>query len=72
MPYYVYAIHTNSNYNRLYGAFDDFHEVDVCERNMQKGRIPGDNYIVRMVYAENESQSLERINQIRRETGLPI
>jgi hypothetical protein len=21
MPYYVYAIHTDSNYNRLYGVF---------------------------------------------------
>jgi hypothetical protein len=29
MPYYVYAIHTDSNMNRLYESFDDFKDAEA-------------------------------------------
>lgn len=70
MPYYVYAIHTDSTVNRRYGAFDDFKEAEACEKEMQLGRYAGDNYIVRMFYAEDESAVYEKIESIRKEQNI--
>jgi hypothetical protein len=68
MPYYVYAIHTDSRTNRLCGSFADYQGAEICERDKQKDE---DNYLVTMIYAENQVHARQRIKQIRREKGLP-
>ena len=71
MPYYVYAIHTDSKSNRLYGTFADYHGAEICERDQQGSDCAEDNCVVAMVYAENQTRALQRVKQIRREKGLP-
>ena len=56
MPYYVYAIHTDQTSNRLYDLFEDREEAAKLKAEMAAGRIPSDNYFVRMFFAENEAQ----------------
>jgi hypothetical protein len=71
MPYYVYAIHTDSNINRLYESFDNFNDAKRLEKEMEKGRFSGDNYVVRMIHAENEVSLNQKINAIRKEHKWP-
>jgi hypothetical protein len=71
MPYYVYAIHTDSKSNDLYGSFADYRGAEICERDNQRSDKSEDNCIVTMIYAENQTHARQRIKQIRRERGLP-
>jgi hypothetical protein len=34
MPYYVYAIQTDSKLNHLCGTFADYHDAEICERDL--------------------------------------
>jgi hypothetical protein len=72
MPYYVYAIHTDSDFNRLYKSVDDFHEAEELEREMNEGRYPGDNYVVRMIHADNDQHVIQKIQEIRKERQWPL
>ncbi len=67
MPYYVYVIDTASNINRLCESFDDFHDAEKLEKEMNKGLCPGDNYVILILYAENEANSIQKIDAIRKE-----
>jgi hypothetical protein len=71
MPYYVYAIHSDSKINRLCGSFSDYQGAEICERDNQKSIDTKDDHLVMMVYAENKTHALHRIKQIRLEKGLP-
>jgi hypothetical protein len=71
MPYYVYAIHTDSKSNRLYGSFAEYRGAEICERDNQRGNDSEDNFFVMMIYAQNQTHARERIKEIRREKGLP-
>lgn len=71
MPYYVYAIHTDSTINRLYDSFDNFKDAEALEKEMRSRNYPGDNYFVQLIYAENDSDLNEKINTIREERNLP-
>ena len=70
MPYYVYAIHTDSKLNCLYGSFADYHEAEICEREKQGFGNSQDNSFVTLIYAENQTHAAQRVKQIRRERGL--
>ena len=70
MPYYVYAMHTDSKLNCLYGSFADYHEAEICEREKQGFGNAHDNSFVTVIYAENQTHASQRIKQIRRERGL--
>jgi len=65
MPYYVYAIHTDFNSNRLYGKYEDFKEASGVEEDMRAGNYAGDNYFVRMIFAETDAQAEEKANLLR-------
>lgn len=65
MPYYVYAIHTDNTDNRLYGSFNNFSEAEKLEKEMRGGNYPGDNYFVRMFFAENDREAEIRANNLR-------
>lgn len=71
MPYYVYAIHTDSTINRLYGSFDDFDDAVKLEEEMKRGRYSGDNYMVFLIQADNKAILNEKINAIRKENKWP-
>ena len=65
MPYYVYAIYTDFTSNRLYGKFEEFKEASRVEEDMRAGNCPGDNYFVRMIFAETDDQAKEKANSLR-------
>ena len=71
MPYYVYAIHTDSRINRLCGFFADYQGAEICERDNQGGDETEEHRFIMMIYAENRTHALQRLKQIRREKGLP-
>jgi hypothetical protein len=70
MPYYVYAIHTDSKLSCLYGSFEDYHEAEICEREKQGFSNSQDNSFITVIYAETQTHAAHRIKQIRRERGL--
>ncbi len=65
MPYYVYAIHTDQTSNRLYDLFEDREEAAKLKAEMAAGRIPSDNYFVRMFFAENDAEAEARADSLR-------
>ena len=71
MPYYVYAVHTDSKVNRFCGSFADYRGAEICERDNHRGDGPGGHHVIMMLYAENKTHALQRLKQIRREKGLP-
>ncbi len=70
MPYYVYAIHTDSKLNRFYGSFENYRQAEICERADQGFGNSQDNSFVTVIYAENQTHAGDRVKQIRRERGL--
>ena len=73
MSYFVYAVHTGSLKNRLYGGpIDGYQEAAELEREMEAGRVVSDNYVVTMVSAKDETKAEEKIRAFRIENGIPI
>ena len=70
MPYYVYAIHTDSRLDCFYGSFSDYRDAEICEREKQDFCNSQDNSFVALIYAENQTHAAQRVNQMRRERGL--
>jgi hypothetical protein len=71
MPYYVYAIHTDSTVNRLYDTFNNFADAQMLEAEMKRGRYLGDNYMVYMIHAEDPASLTEKIRVIRKDNNWP-
>jgi len=69
MPYYVYAIHADSKLSCFYGSFENYHDAEICEREKQGFDNSQENSLVTLIYAENKSQALQKIKQIRQEKG---
>ena len=65
MSYYVYAIHTDETSNRLYGKYDDFQKAEEVEKNMRAGNWPGDNYFVRLIRAETDTDAEAKADKLR-------
>jgi hypothetical protein len=70
MPYYVYAIHTDSRLNCFYGSFADYRDAEICEREKQDFGNSQGNSFVALIYAENQTHAAQRLKQICRERGL--
>jgi len=68
MPYYVYAIQTGSKLNHLCGTFTDYHDAEICERDQSRNYLK-DKAFVKMIYAQNQTHALQRMKQIKRESG---
>jgi hypothetical protein len=72
MPYYVYAIQTDSKLSHLCGTFADYHDAEIWERDqnriyLKNSFIKNDSF-VKMIYAQNRTHALQRIKQIQRES----
>ena len=52
-------------------TFFDYQGAEICERDKQRAPHPGPDHLVTMVYAQNQTQALQKIKQIRLEKGLP-
>ena len=65
MPYYVYAIHTDKTDNRLYGKYQDFKSAEEMKKEMGAGNYPGDNYFVRLIFAENDTDAEQKADSLR-------
>ena len=70
MPYYVYAIHTDSRLNCFYGSFADYQEAEICEREKQGFGNFQDEFFVTSIYAGNKTYAAQKVKQIRSETEL--
>ncbi len=70
MPYYVYAIHTESKLNCFCGSFADYHEAEFCVKEKQGFDNSQGNSFVALIYAENQTDAAQKLKQIRRERGL--
>lgn len=70
--YYVYAIHTDSKLNRRYDQFEKYQDAEQLEADMKRGCYPGDNYVVHLIYANNEPEVNEKIKSIRKNSGYPV
>ena len=68
MPYYVYAIQTDSKLNHLCGTFADYHDADICERDQSKICLTAKSF-VKMIFAQNQAHARQRIKEIQRENG---
>jgi hypothetical protein len=71
MPYFVYAIHTDNSDNRLYGEFDNYAEAGKKETEMMSGNYPGDNYFVRLVFANDLQEADIKADALRPHPKLP-
>ena len=65
MPYYVYAIHTDKTDNRLYGKYQDSKSAEEIKKEMSAGNYPGDNYFVRLIFAENDTEAEQKADSLR-------
>jgi hypothetical protein len=65
MPYYVYAIHTDKTDNRLYGKYEDSESAEEMKKKMGARNYPGDNYFVRLIFAENDTKAEEKADSLR-------
>ena len=65
MPYYVYAIHTDNLNNRLYGKYRDFKSAEKMEKEMKAENYPGDNYFVRLIFAESDTEAEQKADSLR-------
>ena len=68
MPYYVYAIKTGSKLNHLCGTFTDYHDAEICARDQGRNYLK-DKTSVKMIYAQNQTHALQRMKEIKRESG---
>jgi hypothetical protein len=58
------AIHSENTNNRLYGSFENFSDAEKLATEMRAGNYPGDNYFVRMFFAENDREAEIRANNL--------
>ena len=65
MPYYVYAIHTDKSDNRLYGKYQDSKSAEEIKKERSAGNYPGDNYFVRLIFAENDTEAEQKADSLR-------
>ena len=67
MPYYVYAIHQDDTKNRNYTAkpFKTYLEAEAFERQMSDHCFSHDNYVVRMIQADNDAEAEAKADAMR-------
>ncbi len=67
MPYYVYAIHQDHTNNRHYNAkpYEGRAEAEAFEQEMRKGCFPHDNYVVRLIVADNDAEAAAKADAMR-------
>ena len=65
MPYYVYAIHTDSTDNRLFGKHEEFQDGENMRKDLSKGNVQGDNYFVRSFHANDDIDANKKAGEMR-------
>jgi hypothetical protein len=67
MPYYVFAIQTDSKLHHLCGTFVDYRDAEICEKDQSK-TFSQDKSFVKMIYAQNQTHARQRMKEIQRES----
>jgi len=68
MPYYLFAMQTDSRLNRLCGTFANYHDAEICEKDQSEVHSKEKSF-VKIIYAQNQTHARQRIKEIRRENG---
>ncbi|MDD5329017.1 MAG: hypothetical protein PHX38_03370 [Sulfuricella sp.] len=65
MPYFVYKIRQPFKQLEKIDAFPNFKEASAFAKSVRAGISAADNYAVKVIFAENELQAEDLLNQVR-------
>lgn len=65
MPYFVYKIRPPFRQLEKVEAFPTFKEASAFAKSVRAGMAPTDNYTVKVMFAEDELQAEDLLNQVR-------
>ena len=65
MPYFVYKISSPFKQLEKIGAFPNFKEASAFAKSVRADMSAADNYAVKVMFAENELQAEDLLNQVR-------
>lgn len=65
MPYFVYKIRPPFRQLEKIDAFPTFKEAGAFAKSVRAGMAAADNYTVKVIFAENELQAEDLLNQVR-------
>lgn len=65
MPYFVYKIRPPFRQLEKVDAFPTFKEAGAFAKSVRAGMTAADNYTVKVIFAENELQAEDLLNQVR-------
>lgn len=66
MPYYIFRIFKDRPDIQVCYVFNTYQEADKSEKEMRKATYPEDNYIIEMIYAEDETKGREKADGLRK------
>ena len=65
MPYFVYKITPPFKQLEKIDSFPNFKEASAFAKTVRTSMSAGDNYAVKVIFAENELQAEDLMNQVR-------
>jgi len=65
MPYFVYKITPPFKQLEKIDSFPNFKEASAFAKSVRTGMAEADNYTVKVIFAENELQAEDLLNQVR-------
>ena len=65
MPYFVYKITPPFKQLEKLDAFPDFKQASTYTKAVRTGMAADDKYMVKVIFAENELQAEDLLNQVR-------
>ena len=65
MPYFVYKITPPFKQLEKINSFPNFKEASVFAKSVRTGMAESDNYAVKVIFAENELEAEDLLNQVR-------
>ena len=65
MPYFVYKIIPPFKQLEKVDSFPNFKEASAFAKTARAGMVAADNYALKVIFAENELQAEDLLNQVR-------
>ncbi len=65
MPYFVYKIRPPFKQLEKIDAFPNFKEAGAFAKSLRAGMSTADDFTVKVIFAENELQAEDLLNQVR-------
>jgi hypothetical protein len=70
MPYYIYRIHPPLRRLEQVEAHETFRAASDRAKDLRRAIAPGEDYQVKVIYAENELQAEDLLSQVREKEPL--